>query len=62
MLPGRAVVAAGTIGGGATPDALVAAGAVAVLTRGRVDATRTEARATTISAFGTHSGIKLLLV
>ena len=44
MLAGRAVDAAGAVGGGAAPDALVAAGAVAVLARGRVDATRTIAR------------------
>ena len=41
MLPCWAVDAAGTVGGGAAPDALVAAGTVAVLARGRVDAPRT---------------------
>ena len=40
MLPGWAVDAAGAIGGGAAPDALVAAWAMAVLARGRVDAAR----------------------
>ena len=44
MFPGRAVDAAGAVGGGAAPDALVAAGAVAVLARGRVDAARAIAR------------------
>ena len=44
MLAGRAVVAAGAVGGGAAPDALVAAGAVAVLLRGGVVAARTIAR------------------
>ena len=34
MLAGRAVVVAGAVGGGAALDALVAAGAVAVLLRG----------------------------
>ena len=36
MPPSRAVVAARAVGGGAAPDALVAAGAVAVLLRGRM--------------------------
>ena len=40
MLPGRAVVAARAVGGGAAPDAFVAAGAVAVLLRGRMVAAR----------------------
>ena len=40
MLAGRAVDAAGAVGGGAAPDALVGAGAVAVLARGRVDTAR----------------------
>ena len=40
MLAGRAVDAAGAIGGRAAPDALVAAGAVAVLARWRVNAPR----------------------
>ena len=40
MLAGGAVVAAGAVGGGATPDALVGTGAMAVLARGRVDAPR----------------------
>ena len=44
MLPGRAVVAAGAVGGGAAPDALVAAGAVAVLARGGRDAAGAVAR------------------
>ncbi len=44
MPSGRAVNAAGAIRGGAAPDALVGAGAVAVLSRGRVDATGTVAR------------------
>ena len=44
MLPGRAVVAAGAVGGGAAPDALVAAGTVAVLLRGRMVAARAVAR------------------
>ena len=44
MLAGRAVDATGAVGGGATPDALVAPGAVAVLARGGVDAPRTIAR------------------
>ena len=41
MLAGRAVDAAGAVGGGATPDALVGARAVAVLARRGVDAPRT---------------------
>ena len=44
MPPGRAVVAAGAVGGGAAPDALVAAWAVAVLLRGRMVAARAVAR------------------
>ena len=40
MLAGGAVDAAGAVGGGTAPDALVAARAVAVLTRGGVDAPR----------------------
>ena len=40
MLAGRAVVAARAIGGGTAPDALVAAGAVAVLLRWRMVAAR----------------------
>ena len=56
MFPGRAVDAAGTVGGGAAPDALVGAMAVAVLPRRRVDATRTVARAAAMSAFGAHGG------
>ena len=55
MPPGRAVVAAGTVGGGAAPDALVAAGAVAVLARGRVYAARAVARRAAVSAFCTHT-------
>ena len=41
MLAGGAVDAPGAVGGGAAPDALVAAGAVAVLARGGVNAPRT---------------------
>ena len=41
MLAGGAVDTAGAVGGGAAPDALVGAGTVAVLARGRVDAPRT---------------------
>ena len=41
MLAGRAVDAAGAVGGGAAPDALVAAGTVAVLARRGVNAART---------------------
>ena len=37
MLAGRTVDATGAIGGGAAPDALVAAGAVAVFARRGVD-------------------------
>ena len=44
VLAGRAVDAAGAVGGGAAPDALVAAGAVAMLARGGVDAGGTVAR------------------
>ena len=44
MLAGRAVDATGAVGGGAAPDALVAARAVAVLARGGVDAPRAIAR------------------
>ena len=40
VFSGRAVDAAGAVGGGAAPDALVGAGAVAVLARGRVDTAR----------------------
>ena len=40
MLASRAVVAARAVGNGAAPDALVAAGAVAVLLRGRMVAAR----------------------
>ena len=40
MLAGGAVDAARAIGGRAAPNALVSAGAVAVLTRGRMDTTR----------------------
>ena len=54
MLAGRAVDAAGAVGGGTAPDALVGAGAVAVLARGRVDAPRAIARAAAISAFRAH--------
>ena len=46
MPSGRAVDAAGAIRGGAAPDALVGAWAVAVLARGRVDAAGAVARAT----------------
>ena len=55
MLAGRAVDAAGAVGGGAAPDALVAAGTVAVLARRGVDAARAVACATAVSAFCTHS-------
>ena len=41
MLAGRTVEAAGAVGGGTAPDALVAAGAVAVFARRGVDAPRT---------------------
>ena len=41
VLASRAVDAAGAVGGGTAPDALVGAGAVAVLARGGVDASRT---------------------
>ena len=44
MFPGRAVNAARAIGGGAAPDALVAAGAVTVLARGGMDASGTITR------------------
>ena len=44
MLAGRAVDAAGAVGGGAAPDALVAAGTVAVLARRGVDTSRAVAR------------------
>ena len=54
MLSGRAVDATGAVGGGAAPDALVAARAVAVLARGRVDATRAVARRSAVSAFRAH--------
>ena len=55
MLAGRAVVAAGAVGGGAAPDAFVAARAVAVLARGRMDATQAVARASAVSSFRTHT-------
>ena len=61
MLAGRAVDAAGAVGGGAAPDALVAAGAVAVLARGGVDASRAVARAPAISAFRTHLFSSIIL-
>ena len=54
MLAGGAVDVPGAVGGGATPDALVGAGAVAVLTSGRMDAPRAIARTAAISAFRTH--------
>ena len=41
MLAGRAVDAAGAVGGGTAPDALVGAGTVAVLARRGADAPRT---------------------
>ena len=44
MLPCRAMDAAGAVGGGAAPDALVGAGAMAVLASRRVDASGTVAR------------------
>ena len=44
MLAGRTVDAAGTVGGGAAPDALVAAGAVTVLARRGVNTSRAVAR------------------
>ena len=44
VLPGRTVDAAGAVGSGAAPDTLVGTGAVAVLARGRVDASGTVAR------------------
>ena len=50
MLAGRAVIAAGAVGGGAAPDALVAAGTVAVLLRGRMVAARAVARRATVFA------------
>ena len=50
MLTGRAVVAAGAVGGGAAPVALVATGAVAVLLRGRMVAARTVARRAAVFA------------
>ena len=50
MLPGRAVVAAGAVGGGAAPDALVAARAVAMLLRGRMVASRAVARRAAVFA------------
>ena len=40
MFPSRAVDAAGAVGGGAAPDALVGARSVAMLASGRVDAAR----------------------
>ena len=54
MLPGRAVVAAGAVGGRAAPFAVLLVVAVLVLTRGRMDAARAVARASTISAFRAH--------
>ena len=54
MLAGRAVDAAGAVGGGAAPDALVGARTVAVLARRGVDAPRTIVRAAAISAFRAH--------
>ena len=50
MLASRAVVAAGAVGGGAAPDALVAAGAVAVLLRGRMVTARAVARRAAVFA------------
>ena len=50
MLSGWAVVTAGAVGGGAAPDALVAAGAVAVLLRGRMVAARAVARRAAVFA------------
>ena len=50
MPPSRAVVAARAVGGGAAPDALVAAGAVAVLLRGRMVAARAVARRAAVFA------------
>ena len=44
MLSGRAVVATGAGGGGAAPDAFVAAGTMAMLLRGRMVAARAVAR------------------
>ena len=41
MLAGGAVDTAGAVGGGTAPDALVAAGAVAVFARRGMDAPRT---------------------
>ena len=54
MLTGWAVDAAGTVGGGAAPDALVGAGAVAVLARRGVDAPRAIARAAAMPTFARH--------
>ena len=56
MLHSRTVNAARAVGGRATPNALVGAGTVAVLLHRRVAATRTVARAVTMSAFGAHVG------
>ncbi len=50
MLAGRAVDAAGAVGGGAAPDALVAARAVAMLLRGRMIASRAVARRAAVFA------------
>ena len=50
MFAGRTVAETGAVGGGATPDALVAAGAVAVLLRGRMVATRAVARRAAVFA------------
>ena len=54
VLPSRTVDTTGTVGCGAAPDALVAAGAVAVLARRGVDAPRAIARAAAMSALRTH--------
>ena len=54
MLTNRTVDAAGAVGGRTAPDALVAAGTVAVFARWGVDAPRTIARAAAISAFCAH--------
>ena len=43
VLPSRTVDTTGTVGCGAAPDALVAAGAMAVLARGAMEAPRTVA-------------------
>ena len=54
MLSGRAVDTARAVGGRTAPDALIAAGVMAMLTRWRVDARRAVARAAAISAFSAH--------